>query len=169
MYYLQEHLNLLKAQWFWGYKMTVTTDNIRDLLNRPRGLNNATISEYISMRTEEINKKARGEDYLASGSVNAVTTAQKETAIKALVCLDCLSVLINTIPTYHPVGDQKAVDQRFREQIKAFEKRSKDLVDMVVGKGGTAFVVDSTNTRLPTATNETDVIRNSLRETSPYE
>ncbi len=40
---------------------------------------------------------------------------------------------------------------------------------MVSGRGGTAFVVDSTNTRQPTPTNETDVIRNSLRETSPYE
>lgn len=149
--------------------MAVSTDSIRDLLNRPRGLNENTISEYITIRTEEINKKARGEEYLATGSANAVTTAQKESAIKALVCLDCLSVLINTIPTYHPVGDQQAVDQRFREQLKTFEKRSKDLVDMVVGKGGTAFVVDSTNSRLPTATNETDVIRNSLRETSPYE
>ena len=67
--------------------MTVTTENIRDLLNRPRGLNNATISEYITMRTEEVNKLSRGSLYLAADSVNAVTTAQKESAIKALVCM----------------------------------------------------------------------------------
>ena len=34
--------------------MAVTNDNIRDLLNRPRGLNDATITEYISIRTEQV-------------------------------------------------------------------------------------------------------------------
>ena len=70
--------------------MTVTTDNIRDLLNRPRGLNDATITEYISMRTEQVNKSARNNAFLAEDSTNVVTTAQKESAIKALVCADCL-------------------------------------------------------------------------------
>ena len=149
--------------------MAVTTDNIRDLLNRPRGLNNATIDEYITIRTEEVNKKARSTEYLASDSANAVTTAQKESAIKALVCMDCLLVLVNTVATFYPLDEQKAVDQRFMEQLKVFKSRSEDLLNMVAGKGGTAFAVDSTNTRQPSATNETDVIRNSLRETSPYE
>ena len=39
--------------------MTVTTDNIRDLQNRPRGLNEATITELISIRTAQVNKSAR--------------------------------------------------------------------------------------------------------------
>ena len=149
--------------------MAVTNDNIRDLLNRPRGLNAATIDEYISMRTEEVNKVARSTEYLATGSANAVTTAQKEAAIKALVCMDCLLVLVNTVASFYPQDDQKAVDQRFQVQIKTFKQRSDDLLKMVSGKGGTAFVVDSSNSRLPSSTTESDVIRNSLRETSPYE
>lgn len=149
--------------------MTVTTAQIRDLLNRPRGLNEATITEYISIRTEEVNKKARSTEYLASDSANAVTTAQKESAIKTLVCMDCLLVLVNTVATFYPLDEQKAIDQRFQEQLKAFTKRADEMLSMIAGKGGTAFAVDSTNTRQPSATNETDVIRNSLRETSPYE
>ena len=149
--------------------MTVTTAQIRDLLNRPRGLNEATITEYISIRTEEVNKKARSTEYLASDSANAVTDAQKESAIKTLVCMDCLLVLVNTVATFYPLDEQKAIDQRFQEQLKAFTKRGDEMLSMIAGKGGTAFAVDSTNTRQPSATNETDVIRNSLRETSPYE
>ena len=149
--------------------MTVTTDNIRDMLNRPRGLNTGTISEYITLRTLEVNKKARGTEYLAEDSVNAVTTDLKEVAIKALVCMDCLIVLINTVPSYYPADEQKAVDQRFQHQLKEFKHRSDELLLMVSGRGGTAFAVNSTKTRQPTPTNETDVIRNSLRETSPYE
>lgn len=149
--------------------MTVTSDNIRDLLNRPRGLNEATISEYISMRTAEVNKKARGTEYLASDSANAVTDAEKETAIKALVCMDCLLVLVNTVATFYPLDEQKAIDQRFQSQLKEFVKRSNDMLTMIADKGGTAFAVDSTDSRQPTNSNESDVIRNSLRETSPYE
>lgn len=149
--------------------MAVTTDNIRDLLNRPRGLNNATIDEYITMRTEEVNKKARSTEYLATDSANAVTTAQKESAIKALVCADCLLVLVNTVPSFYPAEEQKAVDQRFQFQLKEFRQRASDLLNMIAGKGGTAFVTKATDSRQPTNQNETDVIRNSLRETSPYE
>lgn len=149
--------------------MAITTDNIRDLLNRPRGLNNATIEEYITIRTEEVNKKARSTEYLATDSANAVSTAQKESAIKALVCSDCLLVLVNTVPSFYPSEEQKAIDQRFQFQLKEFRQRADELLALISGKGGTAFVIDSTNTRQPTASNETDVIRNSLRETSPYE
>ena len=149
--------------------MAITTDNIRDLLNRPRGLNDATIDEYISIRTAEVEKKARSTEYLATDSANAITEAQREAAIKALVCSDCLLVLVNTVPSFYPADEQKAVDQRFQFQLKEFRQRADELLKMVSGKGGTAFVVDSTNTRQPTASNETDVIRNSLRETSPYE
>ena len=149
--------------------MTVSSDNIRDLLNRPRGLNEATINEYISMRTAEVNKKARGTEYLASDSANAVTDAEKETAIKALVCMDCLLVLVNTVATFYPLDEQKAIDQRFQSQLKEFVNRAQDMLTMISDKGGTAFVIDSTNSRQPTNSNESDVIRNSLRETSPYE
>ena len=78
-------------------------------------------------------------------------------------------VLVNTVATFYPQDDQKAIDQRFQEQLKNFIKRGEDLLSMVAGKGGTAFVVDSVNSRLPSSSSETDVIRNSLRETSPYE
>lgn len=149
--------------------MAITTDNIRDLLNRPRGLNNATIDEYITIRTAEVNKKARSTEYLATDSVNAVGETEKEAAIKALVCSDCLLVLVNTVPSFYPSEEQKAVDQRFQFQLKEFRQRADELLALISGKGGTAFVVNSTDTRQPTATNETDVIRNSLRETSPYE
>ena len=43
--------------------MTVTTTQIRELLNRPRGLNEATITEYVTIRTAEVNKKARGANF----------------------------------------------------------------------------------------------------------
>ena len=127
--------------------MTVTKDNIRDLLNRPRGLNDATIDEYITLRTAEVNKIARGTEYLASDSANAVTTELKETAIKSLVCVDCLVVLVNTIPTYYPQGEQQAVDQRYQFQLKSFEERSKSLLDMISGKGGTAYFSTATDSR----------------------
>ena len=71
-----------------GLEMAVTSDNIRDLLNRPRGLNNATITEYITIRTAEVNKKARAATYVGV-STNAPTDALKESAIKFMVCVDC--------------------------------------------------------------------------------
>ncbi len=40
--------------------MAVTTSQIRDLLNRPRGLNEGTITEYITIRTAEVNKRLVG-------------------------------------------------------------------------------------------------------------
>ena len=51
--------------------MAVTTAQIRDLLNRPRGLTEGTITEYITIRTAEVNKKVRGTKYIQSA--NAVT------------------------------------------------------------------------------------------------
>ena len=35
--------------------MAVTSEQIRDLLNRPKGLNEATITEYIIIRRYRIN------------------------------------------------------------------------------------------------------------------
>ena len=76
--------------------MTVTTAQIRDLLNRPRGLNEGTITELITVRTNEVNKVARSSTLYSVGD-HAVTTDLKEGAIKMLVCLDCLNILIDTI------------------------------------------------------------------------
>jgi len=128
--------------------MTVTNDNIRDLLNRPRGLLEGTITEYISMRTTEINKKARSSTLYGVSSSNAVTTELKEAAIKALVTMDCLSVMVDTIPTYYPAKEQGPIEQRLRAQLKVFKERSDSLVKEVVDKGGSAFASKKTNTRL---------------------
>ena len=54
--------------------MAVTNDNIRDLLNRPRGLNEATITELITVRTNEVNKFSRGAGY-GVDTVNVVSDA----------------------------------------------------------------------------------------------
>ena len=71
--------------------MAVTTEQIRDLLNRPKGLNEATITEYISIRTTQVSKTARNNKFLAEDSINVVTDAEKEAAIKFLTCTDCLT------------------------------------------------------------------------------
>ena len=64
--------------------MAVTNAQIRDMLNRPRGLNEGTITEYVTIRTAEENKVTRGSSYNVGD--NAVTDTLKESAIKALVC-----------------------------------------------------------------------------------
>tara|TARA_R100001463_G_scaffold80099_3_gene134525 strand:- start:960 stop:1346 length:387 start_codon:yes stop_codon:yes gene_type:complete len=128
--------------------MTVTTDNIRDLLNRPRGLNDATITEYISMRTEQVNKSARNNAFLAEDSTNVVTTAQKESAIKALVCADCLQVMIDTIPSYVNENERKQQDIRLTAQMRGFIKRGEEMLALVSEVGGTAVKFSQTKTRL---------------------
>ena len=70
--------------------MAVTTDNIRDLLNRPRGLNDATVTELITVRTNEVNKVARGSLYSVGDHV--VTTDLKEGAIKMPHLAEALSL-----------------------------------------------------------------------------
>ena len=96
-------------------EMTVTTAQIRDLLNRPRGLNEATITEYISIRTRKSIKKPVAPEYLASDSANAVTTAQKRSAIKTLVCMDCLLVLVNTNKaTFYPSMNKRQSTSVFK-------------------------------------------------------
>ena len=128
--------------------MTVTTDNIRDLLNRPRGLNDATITEYISMRTEQVNKSARNRSVLAADSTNVVTDAQKEAAIKALVCADCLQVMIDTIPSYVNESERKEQDIRLTAQLRGFNKRGEEMLALISEVGGTAFKTGKTKTRL---------------------
>ena len=127
--------------------MAVTTTNNRNLLNMPRGLLEDTISEYITMRTLEVNKKRRSSELYGVTSDNAVTDALVDEAIKALVALDCLSVMIDTIPTYYPPKDQGPIEQRLRTQMSRFRQRAEDLLETVAEKGGTAFFVKKTNTR----------------------
>ena len=126
--------------------MAVTASSIRALLNRPRGLLDDTITEYISIRTLEVNKVARSNIY-GEGD-HAVTTDLKEAAIKSLVALDCLLVLIDTIPTYYTERDGRFAEQRFRDQVRVMQKRADDLYAQVREAKGSAFKVDSTNSRV---------------------
>ena len=128
--------------------MTVTTDNIRDLLNRPRGLNEGTITEYILMRTEQVNKSARNNAFLALDSPNIVTTAQKESCIKALVASDCLQVMIDTLPSYVNDNEKKEQDIRLTAQLRGFSQIGNELLALISEKGGTAVRIKSTKTKL---------------------
>ena len=125
--------------------MAVTTDNIRDLLNRPRGLNTATITELITIRTAQINKQARGSLY---GVSSAVDTTLKESAIKFLVCLDCLNILVDTIPSYYSEDMQSVYDRRFQQQIITYQQRADEAVALIAEASGSAFATGKTTTRL---------------------
>ena len=127
--------------------MAVTSDNIRDLLNRPRGLNDATITEYITIRTAEVNKKARAADYVGV-TTNAPTDALKESAIKFMVCVDCLRVLIDTIPAVVPEKDKGTSDIRFNKQLASFEKQAEAAMAAIEERGGTAFYVKGTTSKV---------------------
>ena len=127
--------------------MAVTTDNIRDLLNRPKGLNEGTISEMITIRTNEVNKVARGSRYGVTAD-NEVTTDLKEGAIKMLVALDCLNILINTVATYYSEDERSVYDRRFAEQIKTFQMRADQALKLVAEGEGSAFASGKTTTRL---------------------
>lgn len=128
--------------------MAVTETNIRDLLNYPKGLNSGTISAYITMRTEQVNKVSRSTTYLPSDTSNAVTTAQKEECIKSLVCQDVLAVLIDTIPTYVPEEEQRANDIRLRSQMRLFKQRADQLLNAISESGGSAYVTGNTVSRI---------------------
>ena len=130
--------------------MAVTTDNIRDLLNRPKGLNEGTISEMITIRTNEVNKISRGSRYGVQAE-NQVTTDLKEGAIKMLVALDCLNILINTVATYYSEDERSVYDRRFAEQIKTFQMRADQALKLVAEGEGSAFASGSTKTRLSTS------------------
>lgn len=130
--------------------MAVTSDNIRDLLGRPKGLLTVTITEYINMRTNFVDKVARDEINL-NDSTNAVSTALKEDAIKMLVAVDCLSILIDTLPGQMSAGDlddSRYQDRRYQYQLDMFRKRAKEALDLVAEAGGTAFAVKSTSSRI---------------------
>lgn len=128
--------------------MAVTNDNIRDLLNRPRGLNEATITELITLRTNEVNKFSRGAGYgVATASV--VSDALKDGAIKMLVCLDSLNILVDTVPTYYSEEDQRVYDRRFQQQILTYQQRADEAVSLIAEASGSAFATGKTTTRLP--------------------
>ena len=127
--------------------MTVTTDSIRDLLNRPRGLNDGTITELITIRTNEVNKVARGTLYGVSAT--AVTTDLKEGAIKVLVALDCLTILVDTVPSYYSESERSVNDRRYQEQIAVYRQRADEAMKMIAEAEGSSFRTKSTTSRLP--------------------
>jgi len=129
--------------------MAVTNDNIRDLLGRPKGLLTVTIAEYINMRTNFVDKVAR-DDVNLDNSTNAVTTALKEDAVKMLVAVDCLGILVDTMPGSSSMSkeDARYQDRRFQYQLDMFRKRAKEALDLVSEAGGTAFAVKSTSSRI---------------------
>lgn len=127
--------------------MTITVAQIRDLLNRPRGLNDGTINEYITIRTEEVNKSRRSSTLYGLGEGESVSDTQAESAIKFLVCVDCLRVMIDTIPMYVPEPEQRRTDIRLSAQLKSFEAQADRLLSQVAERGGTSFAIDSSNSR----------------------
>mgnify|MGYP003151074378 CR=1 FL=1 len=128
--------------------MAVTTTQIRDLLNRPRGLNEATINEYLTIRNAEIAKIVRSSSLFGASGDNSPTTTLQESAVKMLVCVDCLLVMIDTVPMFYPTEEHRANDQRLSHQLKTFRDRAKDALDLIAEKGGAAFYVKKTKTRL---------------------
>ena len=128
--------------------MAVTTSQIRDLLNRPRGLNEGTITEYITMRTAEVNKKARKAEYFGVTADNAPTDALKESAIKFLVCVDCLRVLIDTVAGIVPEKQRGENDIRYSTQMKSFEKNAQQALMDIQERAGSAFKIKATKTRV---------------------
>lgn len=127
--------------------MAVTTDNIRDLLNRPRGLNTATITELITLRTNEVEKVARTTLY--NVGAHAVTSDLKEGAIKMLVALDCLNILIDTVPSYYNESERSVYDRRFQQQIVVYQQRADEALLMIKEGEGSAFTTSKTTSRLP--------------------
>ncbi len=128
--------------------MAVTTAQIRDLLNRPRGLNEETITEYITIRTAEIAKKARTAGYVGTTAATAPDTTLKESAIKFNVACDCLRVLIDTVPSWVPEKEQGTQDRRFAKQLTSFERSAKEAIRAIEERGGTAFKVKATATNV---------------------
>ena len=123
-----------------------TVSQIRDLLNRPRGLNDATVSEYITIRSAQINRMRRSST-LYGVAANAVTDTECESAIKFLVCVDCLRVMIDTIPMYVPEAEQRRTDIRLSQQMKSFEKQADSLLKAISEAESSAFAIDSSNSR----------------------
>ena len=128
--------------------MAVTTTQIRDMLNRPRGLNEGTISEYVTIREAEIAKIKRQADYVGVTAANAPSDALVDNAVKFMVCVDCLRVLIDTIPTWVPEKEQGVQDIRYQRQLLSFQEAADRVLDEIAEKGGTAFTVKATPSRV---------------------
>lgn len=127
--------------------MAATTTQIRDLLNRPRGLNENTISEYLTIRNNLVDKITRSATLYDIVSGNEVTTALKDDAVKFLVAVDCLRVMIDTIPSYVPENQQRQQDIRLKTQLSSMEKQAQEALDLIAEAGGTAFYITKTATR----------------------
>ena len=129
--------------------MAVTTTQIRDLLNRPRGLNEATITEYLTIRNAEITKKARKVNFIGGTASNVPSDTLKDSAVKFMVCVDCLRVLLDSVPAF--VDDeiqQRQMNQVYSKQLTSMEKSSLEAIRAIEEKGGTAFKVKATGTKV---------------------
>ncbi len=124
-----------------------TVSQIRDLLNRPRGLNEATVNEYITMRSAQVNRMRRSSNLYGVNDSTGVTDTECESAIKMLVCVDCLRVMIDTIPMYFPEAEQRRTDIRLSQQMKSFEKHADSLLKAISEAESSAFAIDSSNSR----------------------
>ena len=126
------------------FSTNITVNSIRALLNHPRGLNSGTIIEYVNLRNTQIAKKSRKANYVGVNSTNAPTTAEIETAVKMVVCVDCLRVLVDTIPAVVPEKEQGVSDIRFNKQLASFEKQAEDALRVIEEVGATAFYKKTT-------------------------
>ena len=126
------------------FSTNITVNSIRALLNHPRGLNSGTIIEYVNLRNTQIAKKSRKANYVGVNSTNAPTTAEIETAVKMVVCVDCLRVLVDTIPAVVPEKEQGVSDIRFNKQLASFEKQAEDALRVIEEVGATAFYKKAT-------------------------
>lgn len=129
--------------------MAVTTTQIRELLNRPRGLNEATITEYLTIRTAEVTKKARKVDYVGGTADNVPSDTLKDSAVKFMVCVDCLRVMLDSVPAI--VDDeiqQRQMNQVYTKQLSSMEKAALEAIRAIEEKGGSAFKVKATSTRV---------------------
>jgi len=130
------------------FDTNITVNSIRSLLNHPRGLNSGTIIEYVNLRNTQIAKKSRKSNYVGVDATNAPTTAEIETAVKMVVCVDCLRVLVDTIPAIVPEKEQGTQDIRFNKQLTSFEKQAEDALRVIEEKGATAFYKKATATKV---------------------
>lgn len=124
-----------------------TKSQIRDLLNRPRGLNDGTIDEYITIRSAQITRMRRSSTLYGLAETSGVSDTECESAIKFLVCVDCLRVMIDTIPMYVPEAEQRRTDIRLSAQLKSFEAQADRLLKAIAEAESSAFAIDSSNSR----------------------
>lgn len=105
------------------------------------------MNEYITIRSAQITRMRRSSTLYGVSAQGAVSDTECESAIKFLVCVDCLRVMIDTIPSYVPEAEQRRTDIRLGSQLKSFENQADLLLSQIAEKGGSAFVIDSSNSR----------------------